>query len=323
MHVLPFEKRVRVITTLVEGNSIRSTERLCAANRETIMRLGVDVGEACHRLHDALVGGLHVGILEIDEIWSFVGKKQRRLRPGDSADFGDCYTFLGLDANRKAIISYVVGKRDGDHATAFCRDLRARIVNRPQISSDGFNPYVEAIECAFGRDVDYAQIIKTTVATKQEDRRCSTLVKVPIVGEPDAARISTSYVERLNLTLRMSAKRFERRTNGFSKKLRHHAAAVALYVGHYNFCRVHETLRTTPMVALGVTDHVWSIAELMDAALSLAPPSAPVAPPSSLQPVPAPAVDHGQAPDLPPGEPGAPRPAPQQLSLFPDDSGRI
>lgn len=320
MHVLPFDKRVRVITTLVEGNSIRSTERLCAANRETIMRLGVDVGEACHRLHDALVGGLQVGILEIDEIWSFVGKKQRRLRPSDSADFGDCYTFLGLDANRKAIISYVVGKRDGAHALTFCRDLRARIINRPQISSDGFNPYVEAIERAFGRDVDYGQIIKTAVATERDDRYYTSMARVPIMGTPAQEYISTSYVERLNLTLRMSAKRFERRTNGFSKKLRHHAAAVALYVGHYNFCRVHETLRTTPAVAVGVTGHVWSIAELMDAALSIAPapPPAPaVTPPPG--PAPAPAVDPGQAaPDLARSEPVAPT-LQRQLSLFPDD----
>ncbi len=323
MNVLPFDKRVRVIATLVEGNSIRAAERLCDVNRETIMRLGTQVGEACRRLHDALVVDLQVGILEVDELWAYVGKKQKRLQPSDSPELGDSYTFLGIDANRKAIVSFVVGKRDYAHTAAFCRDLRARILGRPQITSDGFYPYIEAVQRAFGHEVDYAQIRKTYgpeaapgEGSPSRPRRCTGAAKVPVLGAPDPAKISTSYVERVNLSLRMGTKRFQRRANGFSKKLRHHAAAVALYVAHYNFCRVHETLRTTPMMAMGVTGHVWSIAELMDAALSIAP--APAAPPLGI------VLDPGQVArpaDLPPIAPVRPGPAPAQLSLFPDEGG--
>lgn len=341
MNVLPFDRKVHVLTALVEGNSIRATGRICEVNRETVMHLGVDAGEACRRLHDALVVGIQVGVLEVDEIWSFIAKKHRRLRTDDNPDFGDCYTFLGLDANRKAIISYVVGKRDGAHAIAFCRDLRARILNRPQITSDGFAPYVDAVRRAFGDAVDYAQILKTygTATDANRDRRygphrCTSSVKVPIAGAPARENISTSYVERLNLTLRMSAKRFARLSLGFSKKLRNHAAAVALNAAHYNFCRVHESLRVTPMMALGVTNHVWSVAELLDVALSYPP-----------VPAEAPSFDPGQVAcpaDLPaivpalPGPQEAPESSPNapvrlpegrlahavamvhQLSLFPE-----
>jgi IS1 family transposase len=262
----------------------------------------------------------------VDELWAYVGKKEKRLQPSDGPDLGDSYTFLGIDANRKAIVSFVVGKRDYAHTAAFCKDLRARVVNRPQISSDGFHPYAEAVQRAFGHDVDYAQVRKTygPISRHGTDprfspRRCTGSVKVVVTGDPAPGKISTSYVERVNLSLRMGTKRFERKTNGFSKKMRNHAAAVALYIGHYNFCRVHETLRTTPMVAIGVTDHVWSIAELLDAALSIAPAPAAAAP--------GPSLDPGQVvrpADLPPIAPALPSPAaaPLQLSLFPEDGAR-
>ncbi len=277
MNILPFAKKVRAISALVEGCSIRSTQRMCQVNRETIMNLGVSVGEACQRLHDALMRDLHVNLLELDEIWSFVGKKERRRTEKDPPEMGDQYTFLGIDGTKKTIISFVTGKRDGDSTEAFAQDLRGRIVNRPQISSDGFGCYPDAIRRAFGSDVAYAQQIKVYGITEVEERRysppkCIAVETRIISGRPDPDHICTSYVERQNLTVRMQIRRYTRLTNAFSKKLRNHAAATALYVAWYNFCRVHETLRATPAMAIGVADRVWSIAELIDAACSIAPP---------------------------------------------------
>jgi len=274
MNILPRDKQAEVIAALTEGVSIRATERLTGIHRDTIMRLGVRVGEGCAILHNHLMRNLHVNLLEFDEAWSYVGKKQKRLTPADGRDKGDQYVFVALDATRKAIISYAVGKRDGENTNAFAADVRARVVNRPQISSDAFKPYVEAIDLTFGIDVDYAQIVKQYEGEPGPDaaRRYSPgwvvgVRKQRIVGRPVKARVSTSYVERSNLTIRMQSRRFTRLTNAFSKKLENHKAAVALYVAHYNLCRVHETLRMTPAMALGVTDHIWTIGELIDAAL--------------------------------------------------------
>jgi len=277
MNTLSFEKQVHAISALVEGNSIRGTERLCGVNRETVMNLGVSVGEGCRWLHHYLMTNLQVNVLELDEIWGFIGKKERRLRPGDSPDFGDQYTFIALDRTRKTIVSFLTGKRTAETTDAFAMDLRSRIVNRPQISSDGFQPYIDAIARAFCGEADYAQIIKTYGLAEGEEHRysppkCTGAMRNPISGDPAWDMISTSFIERQNLTVRMSLRRFTRLTNAFSKKLRNHAAAVALYVCHYNFCRVHETLkRITPAMAIGVADHVWSVAELIEAARSMAP----------------------------------------------------
>ncbi len=274
MNILPRDKQIEVISALTEGVSIRATERLTDTHRDTIMRLGVRVGDGCAILHDHLMRNLQVNLLEFDEAWSYVGKKQKRLTPTDGRDKGDQYVFVALDATRKAIISYAVGKRDGENTNAFAADVRARVVNRPQISSDAFRPYVEAIELAFGIDCDYAQIVKQYEGEPGPDaaRRYSPgwvvgVRKQRIVGRPIKSRVSTSYVERSNLTIRMQSRRFTRLTNAFSKKLENHKAAVALYVAHYNLCRIHETLRMTPAMALGVTDHIWTIGELIDAAL--------------------------------------------------------
>jgi IS1 family transposase len=180
----------------------------------------------------------------------------------------------------KAVLSYVIGKRDGEHATALACDLRARIVNRPQITSDGFPPYVAAIDTAFARDVDFAQLVKQyqgepgfDAAHRYSPGRVIGLDTMVVCGEPDEEKISTSYVERFNLTTRMQMRRFTRLTNGFSKRIENHQAAIALHMAHYNLCRVHETLRVTPAMALGVTDHVWTIGELVQAALSAPEPS--------------------------------------------------
>lgn len=297
MNSLQLAKKVQVVATLVEGNSIRSTERLTGTHRDTVMRLGRDVGEGCERLHDRLFRDLQVNILEVDELWSFVGKKQGRLQPTDPKEFGDSYTFLGTDATRKAIISYTVGARDSTTTQAFCQDLRGRVLNRPQISSDGFQPYIAAIEEAFGAEADYAQVVKeysgSTVlvpaSTRYSPARVKSITRTRISGQPDPTHISTSYVERTNLSVRMGCRRFTRLTNGFSKKLRHHRASVALWVAYYNLCRVHETLRTTPAMALGVTDHVWTIEELVREALATEQPcSQPPNKPEPQSPTPAP-----------------------------------
>jgi IS1 family transposase len=309
MNSLTFDKKVRVVSALVKGVSIRATERLTDVARNTIGRINLDVGEGCRRLHNAMFRGLQVNVLEVDEIWAFIAKKQRRLTDRDPPERGDCYTFLGIDANRKAIISFAVGKRDSLTTADFITDLRDRITNKPQISTDGFAPYVEAIKAAFGEDADYAQIIKQYGSLDATDERrysppkCTSSTKRPISGTPDPDRISTSYVERQNLTVRMQVRRFTRLTNAFSKRMRNHAAAVALYVGWYNFCRAHETLRVTPAMALDVTDHVWSVAELIDAALAIAPEDAPRLP------------AHATPPPVPEGAP-LPEVDPRQMSLL-------
>lgn len=295
MSKLSLSKKVQVVAALVEGNSIRSTERLTETHRDTIMRLGVAVGEGCAALHDRLFQNLQVNVLEVDELWSYIGKKQGHLKPGDSMEFGDCYTFTGIDASRKAIISFVVGRRDGDCTDDFCADLRERILNRPQITSDGFAPYVEAIEKAFGADCDYAQLIKEyggpapamPLAHRYSPPRVTSSEKIIVSGKPDPKHIGTSFIERSNLTVRMQNRRFTRLTNGYSKKWRNHAASVALWVCYYNLCWVHSTLRMTPAMAMGVADHIWTIEELVSVALAMStPPEAPIQPPT---PPPAPA----------------------------------
>ncbi len=276
MNTLPLDKQIQVISALTEGVSIRATERLTGVHRDTIMRLGVRVGENCDKLHDQTMRGLNLGRVELDEIWSFVGKKQRKLAETDSSEFGDQYTFTALDSTTKAIVSYTVGKRSLENTMAFAADLRERVINKPVINSDGFVAYPNAIEAAFGSDCSYGQIVKHYVGSSAQDaaHRYSpgavvAVTKNVVSGRPP--KISTSYVERSNLTFRMQSRRFTRLTNGFSKKLDNHKAAVSLFLAHYNFCRVHETLRVTPAMALGVADHIWSIEELINAASPIVP----------------------------------------------------
>jgi IS1 family transposase len=286
VNTLPFEKQVRVIGALVEGCSIRTVERMTEIHRDTIMRLGVRVGEACGRLHDYLFRNLNVSTIELDEQWAFIGKKQKRVRQDDPAELGDAYLFIALAANAKAVLSYVVGKRNAINPLALADDLRSRVLNRPQITADGFQPYPAAIAAAFGRnDVDFAQLEKiyhgiegNSAEHRYSPGRIREVKETIVFGNPDPEKISTSYVERFNLTTRMAWRRFTRLTNGFSKKLENHKAAIALHVAYYNLCRVHETLRATPSMALGVTGHVWSIAELVAEALSIPPQPTPIAP---------------------------------------------
>ena len=273
MNILPRDKQIEAISALCEGVSIRATERLTGIHRDTIMRLGVRVGMGCAALHDQMMRDLRVNRIELDEAWSYVGKKQRKVTPEDGAGLGDQYVFLALADSAKAIISYCIGKRDAENTRTFVADLRARVLGAPEISSDAFNAYPVAVDLAFGIDCHFGTIekhYKAEVAVEAARRYSPGWVvsvsKHDVIGRPK--QISTSYVERQNLTLRMQQRRFTRLTNGFSKKLENHAAAVALYVAHYNLCRVHEALRITPAMHLGVTDHVWSIGELVDAALA-------------------------------------------------------
>lgn len=278
MNILPFDKQISAISALTEGCSIRATERLTDIHWDTIMRLGVRVGMGCNRLHDGMMHGLQVTLIELDEIWGYVGKKQHRTTP-DEREKGDQYTFIAMDATNKTIISYLTGRRTARNTQAFVQDVRERVINRPQITSDGFDPYRVAMENAFGIDVDYSMLVKVYKGEPPKDaaRRYSPGYVVGVnhkrvVGRPKRQYVSTSHVERQNLTLRMQQRRFTRLTNAFSKKLENHKAAVSLYVAHYNLCRVHEALRITPAMALGVTDHIWDIGELIEAATSdLAP----------------------------------------------------
>ncbi len=272
MNILPRDKQVEAIAALCEGVSVRATERLSGVNRGTILSLGVRVGDGCAVLHDAMMRGLHVSRIELDEAWSFVAKKQRHLKPTDPADYGDTYVFLALAGAGKAIISWRVGKRNGENCRTFLADLRARVLGVPEISSDAFPAYPDAVERAFGIECTFGTIEKhyAVEAAVEAARRYSpaavvSVTRTRVIGQP--TKLSTSYIERQNLTLRMQQRRFTRLTNAFSKKLENHVAAVALYVAHYNFCRVHETLRVTPAMQLGVTEHIWTIGELVDAAL--------------------------------------------------------
>jgi IS1 family transposase len=288
MNVLPFETQTRIVASLVEGNSIRATERLTDVHRDTVMRLGVKIGEACGNLHRARMRNLQVALLEFDEQWDFIGKKRRNVKEGDAAEMGDVWFFTALASTQKAIISYVVGKRTAENTNAMVADVRARVVNRPQITADGFPAYPDAIDTAFNRDVDFAVIEKhyqapvaNDAAHRYSPSTIRSMEKTRMRGNPKMELASTSYVERFNLTTRMQVRRCTRLTNGFSKKLENHAAALALYVAHYNFCRWHESIRCTPAMALGITDHIWTIGELIENALAAAeslPPNAPTTP---------------------------------------------
>jgi IS1 family transposase len=284
MSTTSLQKQIQIIAALTEGCSIRATERLTATHRDTVMRLGVRVGNGCERLHDRMMRDLQVGAVELDEQWDFIGKKQKRVRDDDAPEMGDVWVFIALSATHKAVLSYVVGKRNRDNAQELVYDLSMRVLNRPQITSDGYAPYIGAVDMAFGWDVDYAQVRKVydvepgqDAAHRYSPARVREVEKEVLRGDPDPDKISTSYVERFNLSTRMQMRRFARLTNGFSKKLENHRAAVALWIAFYNFCRVHETLRQTPAMALGITDHVWTIGELITAALEPtdAPPLEP------------------------------------------------
>lgn len=270
MNRLRTAKRVQVISALVEGVSINATCRMTGVAKHTVLNLLRDLGCAAASFHHRNVRGLKVKRLQCDEIWAFVGAKKKNVSLEQKAQgWGDVWTWTGIDADTKLCVSYLVGTRDRDSAFAFILDCAERIVGRPQLTTDALKLYPDAVEEVFGSNVDYAQLHKIYGAPTEEEyrryspARCIGCDMKTVMGDPDPKHVSTSYVERSNLSMRMGMRRFTRLTNGFSKKLDNHGHAVALYFLHYNFCRVHKTLRVTPAMEAGLTDHVWEIDELI------------------------------------------------------------
>lgn len=270
MNRLSTEKREQIVRAMVEGNSVRSITRMTGVCQEAILKLLRDLGTACAAHHDSAVRELQSRRVQCDEIWSFVGAKQKNVSEEKMADgWGDVWTWTAIDADTKLIVSYLVGQRGADWAKAFLEDVASRVSNRIQLTTDGHHVYVDAVENAFGADVDYAMLIKLygTPTTRPETRyspgECIGIETNVKSGKPDPRHISTSYVERQNLTMRMSMRRFTRLTNAFSKNLENHCHTVAVYFAYYNLCRVHQTLRVTPAMEAGLTHHVWEITELL------------------------------------------------------------
>ncbi len=268
MRKLRREKREQIIGALVEGMGINAAARMCGVSKLSVLRLLADIGSLCRDLHDLMVRGLTCRRVQADEVWSFVGCKQRSKQRGKQGD-GDCWTWVGLDSDTKLVVAYLVGLRDSGHATEFIRDIANRIVNRIQLTSDGLKLYVEAVEDAFGGEVDYAMLHKIYAAERSgparySPPRCIGTTRFAISGRPDPNHVSTSYVERQNLSLRMENRRFTRLTISFSKRWINHEHAIALHYFHYNFCRNHKTLGTTPAVAAGIAEKAWTIADLVE-----------------------------------------------------------
>lgn len=269
MNRLTLEKQAAIIRGLVEGSSIRSVERMTGVHRDTIMRLMVAVGDGCGKTLDQMMRNLPCKRIEVDEVWCYVGKKQRHVGVGDDPNqVGDFYTWVAIDADSKIVPAFRVGKRDGANANAFVADLSSRLQNRIQLSSDALKAYVEAVEISFGADVDFAQIVKTYEGEpvgpgRYSPPKVASVSKLIIVGQPNMRLASTSYVERGNLTMRMSMRRLTRLTNAFSKKLENLEAAVKLHFAYYNLVRFHKTLRMPPAMVAGVTDRPWRVEDLI------------------------------------------------------------
>ena len=268
------EKKAQAVSLLCEGNSIRSVERVTGIHRDTVMRLGVRVGQACAGILDAKMRGLNCRNIEVDEIWGFIGKKEKRATRKESMiiGVGDVWTFIALDADTKIIPSFVVGRRDSYHAKAFIADLAERLSNRVQISSDSLKAYADAMERGFGSEVDYGQISKTysvvnlnkDAASRYSPADVVKTEKTVVSGAPIVSRICTSHVEKQNHTLRMHCRRLTRLTNAFSKKFDNFKAAVALNFAYYNFVKTHGAIRMTPAQAAGVEQSAWTVAELVE-----------------------------------------------------------
>jgi IS1 family transposase len=270
MNRLDESKRAQVVVELVEGNSIRATVRMTGVAKNTIAKLLVELGAACSEYLNEHLVNLPCQRVQCDEIWSFVGAKEKNVteKTRERGAIGDIWTWVAMDADTKLICAWMVGGRHSIAARAFIQDLADRLENRVQLTTDGHAVYVNAIERAFGTDIDYAMLVKIYGETPEAEKRyspaeCKGAKKTPIIGEPDSRHISTSYVERQNLTMRMQMRRFTRLTNAFSKKLENHIASIAIHYMHYNYCRIHQTLRITPAMAAGISNHVWSIQELI------------------------------------------------------------
>jgi len=269
MNRLPFPKQVAVVAALVEGNSIRSTCRMTEVAKGTVLALLKALGVACAEFHDRAVRNVRSRRIQCDEIWQFCYAKEKNVPADKKGQFGygDVWTWTAVDADTKLTIGYLVGKRDAGCAFEFMQDLAGRLANRVQLTTDGLKVYLEAVEGAFGCDIDYATLVKIYGKAQEEIRYspavCLGATAAVITGNPDRAKISTSYVERSNLTMRMSMRRFTLLTNGFSKKVENLRHAVALYAVHYNFCRVHQTLRVTPAMEAGLTTRIYDVQDIV------------------------------------------------------------
>jgi IS1 family transposase len=268
MNKLTHDKRVQILNMLVEGNSMRATARIADVAFNTVAKLFIETAEVCAEYQDKAFRNLTCKRLQLDEIWSFVYAKAKNVPDGKQGQAGDVWTWVAIDADTKLVPSWRIGSRDGATACEFVADLAARLANRVQITSDGHRPYLEAVEKAFGSEVDFAQLIKIYGEAVEGQKRyspaeCIGAKKSKVVGNPDLCCVSTSFVERQNLTMRMSIRRFTRLTNAFSKKIENHAHSVALHYMHYNFVRLHKTLRVSPAMAAGVTDHLWTIGDIV------------------------------------------------------------
>lgn len=270
MNKLPLAKRTQILAMLCEGSSMRSISRVADVSINTVSKLLVEAGEACLSLHDETVRNVKASRIQCDEIWSFCHAKEKNVATAKAAPegAGDVWTWTAIDADTKLIVSYYVGDRSGESAMTIMDDLRARLANRVQLTTDGHRAYLEAVEGAFGADVDYAQLVKLYGPMiggpgRYSPAECTGIKKVRREGNPDIAHVSTSYVERQNLTMRMSMRRFTRLTNAFSKKFDNHVHALSLYFVFYNFCRIHKTLRMSPAMAAGVTDRLWSLEDVI------------------------------------------------------------
>jgi IS1 family transposase len=270
MNRLSIEKKVAVVSALCEGCSVRSTSRMTGVAKGTILSLLGDVGRACASYHSRVVRGVSARQIEVDEIWSFVGAKQKNVKPerAEKEICGDVWTFVAIEADTKLVISWLVGGRDAGFATEFLRDVQSRLTNRVQLTTDGHQMYLSAVPDSFGDDIDFGQVVKIYGNDPEDEKRysparCTGIKKYAVIGDPDPELISTSYVERQNLTMRMNMRRFTRLTNAFSKKIENHMHAVALFYMHYNFVRIHQTLRVTPAMEAGITGRLWSVWDIV------------------------------------------------------------
>ena len=270
MNVLPVQRKVQVLSAMVEGTSIRSVERMTSVHRDTICRLVVSVGEKCQNFMDSMIRGVQAEFVQVDEVWCYVGKKDRRLNGDKRRDLGSQYVFIGLESQTKLVPCFEVGKRNQQTATRFMLNLRERISGRFQLTTDAFPGYVEAAETAFGMDLDFGMLVKSYTSNgtpRREGYTPSDFVDtrpIRISGNPDPRKISTSHIERQNLSLRMGCRRLTRLTNAFSKKLENLKAALAVHFAWYNFGRVHGSLRVTPAMEAGITDHIWTWGEILE-----------------------------------------------------------
>lgn len=268
MNQLSTAERAKVVSVLVEGNSLRATSRITGVARMTVEKLLRDMGAACQRFHDERVRGLQSQRVQCDEIWSFIGAKEKNATPEQKAQgWGDAWTWTAIDADSKLMVSWLIGSRNQRTGDAFMQDVAARLTNRVQLTTDGLVTYLTAVDRAFGVDVDFGVIHKVYAGASGNGRyspaKFVSAKRATVTGDPNPRHISTSYVERSNLTMRMHMRRFTRLTNGFSKKIEMHQHSVALHFTYYNFCKIHQTLRVTPAMEAGLSDHVWTIEEVI------------------------------------------------------------